>query len=720
MIAMTQSTRLLCKHPVAPVLALAMAAVSGAEAEPVAMLDPFEPGLQVTFDVAGDSSPVDWGVTPGGSGFVIANGVATNSAVNALLDYQTTTKGSSTVQALGDTEDWVFSCQWQTDATAQSPSIASVFGLSGPGGDLVQFRGINDAGQYIFMGGDGSGDYVQIGDPITYSNGVLNDLILHYKADVGAFDFWSNGVLVKTNVASRTGTYEVDFVRIRGGGSSFTRYLYDNILIGPTNPPAPPFPQRVASRPALDVHFGTDLTPGEYGVNSCATGFSVSGGAAVSSDTNSVLCYQTGWFGTSSSAMLEHNEDWVCTVVWETDGTVPGPTVFELSGPGGDIARVVGTGTAGVYAVEGGDGGGAYVQIGATIPFTAGVPHELTCHYQASAGLLDFWVDGVKVRTNFPSRSAGYRLDTVQLRGGTASATVDRFDWISVGPFGVPADEPGPRFGVEKQGLLVDFNTDGDANPTDWGVSVSGDGFVVNNGVATNSGDSATLRYRTTMTGSTNVVALSDTNDWAFSMRWDSDFGGEASTVFGLGAPGDQDIALFIGNGPAGRYRLLAGDGSDNYVQIGDEFILDPGEMHILTLHYVADQGSLNFWLDGSLARTNFPGRKGFYNLEFIQIRGGSPKSTRDIFDDVRASSLAVAAPDIAILSIGRGDANQVVIEWDSASDRVYAVDRTQDLTAGLTNTVASGISATPSSNTYTDDVTGVDGAAYRVRDVTE
>jgi len=690
--------------------------------EPVAMLDPFKPGLQVTFDIDGDETPVDWGVSPGGTGFAIAGGVASNTSPNGLLDYQTTTKGSAVVEAFGDTEDWVFSCQWQTDASAQATGVASVFGLSGPGGDLVQLTGIADPGQHILLGGNGTGNLVQIGDPISYSNGVMNDLTVHYKSDVSLIDFWSNGVLIRSNVASRTGAYEVDFVRIRGGGISFTDYVYDNILIGPTNPPAPPFPQTIASRPVLDVQFESigGLDPVEYGVRTCTTGFTASAGSAVSSSADAVLCYQPGWSGTSSGAMLEQNEDWACTIVWQTDAAAPGPTVCELSGPDGDIARLLGTGSAGMYILEGGDGGGGYVQIGAPIAFGPGVDHELTFHYQEGVGLLDFWVDGVKVRTNIQARSGSYRLDSVQLRGGAASATVDRYASTVTGPFGVPADEPGPRFDIQRPGLLVDFNTDGDSNPAGgWGVTVSGNGFAVGGGVATNIGDSATLRYQTSVPGSTNVVALSDTNDWAFSMRWDSDFTGEASTVFGLGAPNDQDIAMFIGTGDPGKYRLLAGDGSDTYVQIGGVFLVDPGEMHILTLQYDATAGLLNFWIDGMLARTNFPSRKGFYNLEFIQVRGGSPKTSRDIFDDVRAGSIESVLGEIAFLSINRGAGDQIVLRWNSASDRLYGLDRTQDLIAGFTNTIDNSIMATPPINTYTDTVSGVDHAGYQVRDVT-
>jgi hypothetical protein len=141
--------------------------------------------------------------------------------------------------------------------------------------------------------------------------------------------------------------------------------------------------------------------------------------------------------------------------------------------------------------------------------------------------------------------------------------------------------------------------------------------------------------------------------------------------------------------------------------------------MHILTLHYDATAGLLNFWIDGMLARANFQSRKGFYNLEFIQVRGGSVKPSRDIFDDVRASSIESVLDDIAFLSISRGAGDQIVLRWNSASDRMYALDRTQDLNAGFTNTVDGGIAATPPINTYTDAVTGVDNAGYQVRDAT-
>ena len=59
--------------------------------------------------------------------------------------------------------------------------------------------------------------------------------------------------------------------------------------------------------------------------------------------------------------------------------------------------------------------------------------------------------------------------------------------------------------------------------------------------------------------------------------------------------------------------------------------------------------------------------------------------------------------------------AQEVVITWGSEPGQSYTVRRAGDPTSGFTNELASGMVAGAVSSTYTDDVTGVDAANYRV-----
>lgn len=74
---------------------------------------------------------------------------------------------------------------------------------------------------------------------------------------------------------------------------------------------------------------------------------------------------------------------------------------------------------------------------------------------------------------------------------------------------------------------------------------------------------------------------------------------------------------------------------------------------------------------------------------------------------------LSVFNVDIAQIDLGNG-IRSVVVGWNSASNRTYAVWRTADLTQGFTK-IVSGIAATPPRNEY-QDPDAVDGTRYFYR----
>jgi hypothetical protein len=96
------------------------------------------------------------------------------------------------------------------------------------------------------------------------------------------------------------------------------------------------------------------------------------------------------------------------------------------------------------------------------------------------------------------------------------------------------------------------------------------------------------------------------------------------------------------------------------------------------------------------------------------------PKQYQGGIDEFRVQADAVyavvpeASAKIVGLDVTPPDA---VITWESTSNGTYQVDRSMDLIQGFTEILATNVPATPPLNTYTDTVTGVDDAAYRIQE---
>ena len=391
---------------------------------------PARPGIKLDFD----GGPAEFGVVITQTGMTRSGGVLVNDSDGGFARYQTTWNGTTSIAPLHDDEDWAFQVQWKTDAAT---SGATVFELGAPGGDIAKLFTAGTAGNYVLLGGNGSGSYVQIGAEIAFAPDVFYTLTVHYKASSGLLDFYIGDTLTRAGFHGRSGVYDIDFVQLRGGFATATLDRFDNLLIGPPagSPGAEPGPVFGPFQSGIVVDFNTDgdVAPPEFGKRIGGGSFTVSNGVAVSDGDNAFLRYEPTRAGSATIEALPDGADWVCSLYWETDAAVPGSTVFELTGPGGDIARFSGTGSAGDYALFGGNGSGSYAQIGAPFTIPANARQWLTVHYRAGAQLLDFWLNGTLERTGFASRSATYAVDFVQIRGGAIVGTTDTFDDVRLG-----------------------------------------------------------------------------------------------------------------------------------------------------------------------------------------------------------------------------------------------------------------------------------------------
>jgi hypothetical protein len=73
------------------------------------------------------------------------------------------------------------------------------------------------------------------------------------------------------------------------------------------------------------------------------------------------------------------------------------------------------------------------------------------------------------------------------------------------------------------------------------------------------------------------------------------------------------------------------------------------------------------------------------------------------------------AASLLKFMQVSPGATTNFVLNWASATDKVYSVKRIVDLMTPPWQTVASNITATPPMNVYTVSVTGVESGFYRV-----
>jgi hypothetical protein len=66
--------------------------------------------------------------------------------------------------------------------------------------------------------------------------------------------------------------------------------------------------------------------------------------------------------------------------------------------------------------------------------------------------------------------------------------------------------------------------------------------------------------------------------------------------------------------------------------------------------------------------------------------------------------------------SIAAPAGNTWIVRWHSVSGRTYSVYRSTNLVGGSFVPIQTNIAATPAENVYTDQVSGVDSAAYRIQ----
>lgn len=135
---------------------------------------------------------------------------------------------------------------------------------------------------------------------------------------------------------------------------------------------------------------------------------------------------------------------------------------------------------------------------------------------------------------------------------------------------------------------------------------------------------------------------------------------------------------------------------------------------------------NIQVWIDGALAGSmSTTSDVDTLNSSTFTIGHGPvdpfwPKQYQGGIDEFRVQADAVyavvpeASAKIVGLDVTPPDA---VITWESTSNGTYQVDRSMDLIQGFTEILATNVPATPPLNTYTDTVTGVDDAAYRIQE---
>ena len=136
---------------------------------------------------------------------------------------------------------------------------------------------------------------------------------------------------------------------------------------------------------------------------------------------------------------------------------------------------------------------------------------------------------------------------------------------------------------------------------------------------------------------------------------------------------------------------------------------------------------NIQVWIDGALAGSmSTTSDVDTLNSSIFTIGHGPsdpfwPKQYQGGIDEFRVQADAVYAvvPEIPGVNIVGLDVMppDAVISWDSASNATYQVDRSTDLIQGFTEVLATNVPATPPLNSYTDTVSGVDDAAYRIQE---
>jgi len=216
------------------------------------------------------------------------------------------------------------------------------------------------------------------------------------------------------------------------------------------------------------------------------------------------------------------------------------------------------------------------------------------------------------------------------------------------------AEAPYPRLDDAAPGLAMNFD-DGTSALQGWGMKThwSDGDWDFADGKVTSDTDTTYARLVTTLKDDPETVtAMSTAEDWVFSMEWVNNVS-TTTTIFELvGFSGD--VAKFQGTG-GDNFRIMGGDGGGGYVEFGSR-PLSTGVPRRLTVHYQADNGLLDFYVDDDLVATDFASRGGGYDAYFLQLLGGAHSPAGETFDTVLIGLTGGTAPQPPACSPGDAD----------------------------------------------------------------
>ena len=183
---------------------------------------------------------------------------------------------------------------------------------------------------------------------------------------------------------------------------------------------------------------------------------------------------------------------------------------------------------------------------------------------------------------------------------------------------------------------------------------------------------------------------------------------------------GDLDLVthqrIFINNASEnGNHWLrvrLKGDGANvNRAAIGAQVRIDLGGGTVLTRQVEAGTGqgnqnepTLHFGLGGHTDPVELD----------ITWPNGTTKTVSNLAVD---QTVVVSYNDVWLTFVGRNANTEVIIRWESVAGFNYTVSRSPDPMSGVFTPLATGLPATPMVNTYTDTVSGIENAVYRVEE---
>jgi len=148
--------------------------------------------------------------------------------------------------------DWVFSVDFTVD-TAPGDTFGGdklIELISQTGGDMLTITGASDKRASnsprttgSFFNGEPNRYKVRYGPAPEGSNGPSQEFIipgqlsqgsitLHYKASNQRLDLWLDDTKLIADFESYNGHYDLDFIQLAGGGTTFENVLFDNVLVG--------------------------------------------------------------------------------------------------------------------------------------------------------------------------------------------------------------------------------------------------------------------------------------------------------------------------------------------------------------------------------------------------------------------------------------------------------------------------------------------------------